>query len=68
MDDFQEDTTIETDLVKLGLKDLNDKLPGMKITLMPHQVIGVAWMITKEKTQRLPGGILGDEMGLGKVC
>lgn len=33
---------------------------------MPHQVIGVAWMAEKEKS-RLKGGLLGDDMGLGKV-
>ena len=32
---------------------------------MPHQAIGVAWMLEKEK--KLGGGILADEMGLGKV-
>ena len=35
--------------------------------LMPHQVIGVAWMLDKEQGP-LKGGILSDEMGLGKVC
>ena len=34
---------------------------------MPHQTIGVAWMIDKEAS-KLKGGALSDEMGLGKVC
>lgn len=33
---------------------------------MPHQTIGVAWMIEKEKS-RFRGGCLADDMGLGKV-
>lgn len=58
---------MEQDLASLGLKALDAKLPGMRVSLMPHQVIGVAWMLRKEKAKRMPGGILGDEMGLGKV-
>lgn len=37
------------------------------MALMPHQTIGVAWMLNKEKS-KLQGGCLGDDMGLGKVC
>ena len=33
--------------------------------LHPHQVVGVKWLINKEKTQM--GGILADDMGLGKT-
>jgi SNF2 family DNA or RNA helicase len=33
---------------------------------MPHQTIGVAWMLEKEQST-LKGGCLGDDMGLGKV-
>ena len=36
--------------------------------LMPHQKQALAWMHSREATQRHPiGGILADEMGLGKV-
>ncbi|KAM0748722.1 hypothetical protein T439DRAFT_71167 [Meredithblackwellia eburnea MCA 4105] len=39
---------------------------GMVVKLMPHQIIGVAWMQEKEESRQY-GGILGDEMGLGKT-
>ncbi|KIY44892.1 hypothetical protein FISHEDRAFT_50412, partial [Fistulina hepatica ATCC 64428] len=51
---------------KLGLHDKRDILPGMEVRLLPHQVIGVSWMIDKEKG-RDKGGILADDMGLGKT-
>lgn len=38
----------------------------MNIKLMPHQVMGVSWMVEKERTY-FKGGLLFDEMGLGKV-
>ncbi|KAH9928979.1 hypothetical protein B0H21DRAFT_826230 [Amylocystis lapponica] len=38
----------------------------MEVALMPHQTIGVAWMLEKEKGY-YHGGCLGDEMGLGKT-
>ncbi len=33
---------------------------------MPHQAIGVSWMIEKENSSS-KGGCLADEMGLGKA-
>lgn len=39
----------------------------MEVALMPHQTIGVAWMVDKEHST-LKAGCLGDDMGLGKVC
>jgi SNF2 family DNA or RNA helicase len=38
----------------------------MTIALMPHQVIGVAWMLSHEQGHN-KGGVMADEMGLGKV-
>lgn len=57
---------MEKALKFLGLKNLDDKLPGMEVSLMAHQALGVAWMVEKEKSVFL-GGCLADEMGLGKV-
>ena len=41
-------------------------LSDMKVALMRHQAIGVAWMLEKERG-RHKGGILADDMGLGKT-
>ena len=43
-------------------------VPGFRegITLMPHQIIGRAWMKDRE-TGKKAGGILADDMGLGKT-
>lgn len=40
--------------------------PGLTITLLPHQAIGVAWLLEKERSG-YQGGLLCDEMGLGKT-
>ncbi|KAI8946690.1 P-loop containing nucleoside triphosphate hydrolase protein [Xylaria longipes] len=40
----------------------------MKTTLLNHQVIGTSWMLGREFCEEGPwGGILGDEMGMGKT-
>lgn len=38
---------------------------GIQVELMPHQMHGLAWMLWREK-QKPRGGILADDMGLGK--
>jgi len=53
-------------LAYLDLNTQSDRIPGMTITLLPHQLMGVAWMLQQEKGI-LAGGCLADEMGLGKV-
>ena len=40
--------------------------PGLNISLLEHQKIGVAWMAKMERSSN-KGGILADDMGLGKV-
>lgn len=61
---FDENASITTALQKLGLPSLNVLFPGLSIALMPHQVIGVAWMLDKERAAAFRGGILSDEVRL----
>ena len=42
---------VEDGVKKLGLPDINTRLPGMAIKLLPHQVLGVAWMLERERHQ-----------------
>jgi hypothetical protein len=66
-EEFDGNATVDEAIAKLGLKSQYDMIPGMVVPLMPHQSIGVAWMLEKEAS-KLKGGALSDEMGLGKVC
>ena len=63
---FDGNASVDKALKYLKLKNLDDKFPGMEVSLMAHQALGVAWMVEKEKSVFL-GGCLADEMGLGKV-
>lgn len=67
MTDFSEDQDVEGALKKLGLRTMTDKMKGLEITLMPHQVLGVSFMLEKERDKKFKGGMLLDAMGLGKV-
>ncbi|KIK57545.1 hypothetical protein GYMLUDRAFT_203637 [Collybiopsis luxurians FD-317 M1] len=58
--------TVKSAVEKLELEDANDVLPGMNVRLLPHQLIGVSWMLEKEHSKD-KGGILADDMGLGKT-
>ncbi|KAJ4480950.1 SNF2 family DNA-dependent ATPase [Lentinula aciculospora] len=58
--------TVKSAVEKLGLEDSNDILPGMNVRLLPHQIIGVSWMLNRERSKD-KGGILADDMGLGKT-
>ncbi|ORY40897.1 SNF2 family N-terminal domain-domain-containing protein [Leucosporidium creatinivorum] len=63
---FEGNGTVDEAAAKLGLKKQTDFIDGMKIPLMAHQLMGVAWMYEQENSKNY-GGILGDEMGLGKT-
>lgn len=61
--DFGESEVVAEAARKLGLKDHSkDKMPGLAITLMPHQIQGVAWMLAKEQDAKCKGGIMADDM------
>ncbi|KAG6855888.1 hypothetical protein H0H87_009686, partial [Tephrocybe sp. NHM501043] len=63
---FDGNAKIDQALEKLGLKTQYDLLPGLEVALMPHQTVGVSWMVDKEKSS-FKGGCLADDMGLGKT-
>ncbi|EMD34880.1 hypothetical protein CERSUDRAFT_86316 [Gelatoporia subvermispora B] len=63
---FDENESVHKAVEKLGLSDQYQRIPGMTVALMPHQTIGVAWMLEKERGAQ-QGGCLSDEMGLGKT-
>lgn len=58
MEDFQEMPRVVDAARKLGLENTSSFLPGMEIQLMPHQLIGVSWMVEQEAKPELRGGIL----------
>ncbi|KAJ7076087.1 SNF2 superfamily protein [Mycena belliarum] len=63
---FDGDASIEKAMEKLGLRSTHELLPSLDVPLMPHQLLAVAWMVENEKNS-LKGGLLGDQMGLGKT-
>jgi SNF2 family DNA or RNA helicase len=65
--DFNDDATIDDAMQKLGMASMEAKFADMTVNLLPHQILGVAFMLDKERTPRYRGGLLCDAMGLGKV-
>lgn len=41
-----DNATVDDALQRLQLPDLNARLSGMAVRLLPHQVLGVAWMVS----------------------
>lgn len=41
--------------------------PGLTANLLPFQVEGTSWMYHQEELETIRGGILADEMGMGKT-
>ncbi|KAH8822730.1 SNF2 family DNA-dependent ATPase [Flagelloscypha sp. PMI_526] len=66
IENLSHDITTQKAYKELGLESQEDLIPGMEVRLMPHQAIGVAWMLRREK-HKDRGGILADDMGLGKT-
>ncbi|KAG0693266.1 SNF2 family N-terminal domain-containing protein [Suillus ampliporus] len=59
--------SVKDAIQNLGLQSDKDLLPGLEVRLLPHQLIGVNWMVDQEKSPLHRGGILADEMGLGQL-
>ncbi|KAJ8462365.1 hypothetical protein ONZ45_g17962 [Pleurotus djamor] len=66
IDNLSNGRNVREAMEDLGLKDKSDLLPGLDVRLLPHQVIGVSWMLEQERGKS-KGGILADDMGLGKT-
>ncbi|KAG9106693.1 hypothetical protein FRC07_008757, partial [Ceratobasidium sp. 392] len=66
LSDYKPMASVQAALKVLQLKDAAERLPGMRVTLMPHQLTGAAWMVQQELSS-VKGGILADDMGLGKT-
>jgi len=58
MEDFQETPKVVDAAHKLGLDSTSDVIPGLEVQLMPHQLIGVSWMVEREAKANIKGGIL----------
>ncbi|KAG8735272.1 hypothetical protein FRC10_010802, partial [Ceratobasidium sp. 414] len=61
MDDHEGSIPVRDAAKALKLKNVTDRLPGMQVPLMPHQLIGVAWMV-KQELGKVQGGILAKTM------
>lgn len=48
-DYFEKDVKVHDCMKELKLRDASSKIPGMSVSLMAHQIIGVAWMARQEK-------------------
>ncbi|KAJ7819201.1 SNF2 family DNA-dependent ATPase, partial [Mycena olivaceomarginata] len=50
IENLSEGLTVKEAMRDLGLQSQMDLLPGLEVRLMPHQAIGVAWMLQREKS------------------
>ncbi|KAL5032335.1 hypothetical protein RTP6_000458 [Batrachochytrium dendrobatidis] len=77
--DWLKNTIESISLEEVLIKSIGDKIKtlqdmyqnegtpkGMNVKLLPHQVYGLAWLIHMEESS-LKGGILADDMGMGKT-
>lgn len=52
---------------KVRAMERSEQPKGMSLTLLPFQLEGLSWMIKQEEEGNYKGGILADEMGMGKT-
>ncbi|KAH9990105.1 SNF2 family N-terminal domain-containing protein [Russula vinacea] len=58
IDNLAQDMHVKDGMKYLGLKDAKDILPGLEVRLIPHQIIGVSWMLMQEKETKYKGGVM----------
>jgi hypothetical protein len=51
---------VEEAMHRLGMTKQSDKVFDLEITLLPHQILGLDFMLEKEKDAKFRGGILAD--------
>jgi hypothetical protein len=61
LDDFHEDTDVDTALKGLDLTRLEDKIDGLNVQLMPHQVQGVHWMFIQSGLEQSRDAVISQK-------
>ncbi|RYC54768.1 hypothetical protein CHU98_g11440 [Xylaria longipes] len=57
---------LDVPAVEIPVRDRQREPIALNKKLMPHQHVGLTWLLNQEKSS-LKGGILADDMGLGKT-
>lgn len=66
LEEFKDDTTVTDSQNKLNLRTENDLLDGMVVRLLPHQIIGVAWMVDQVGLLYMFDVMFFSDTGLGE--
>ena len=69
LEDFKNNVPVAEAQTKLGLQSQDELLPGMSVRLLPHQIIGVSWMLEQVlyKMEYLRIGFIGVTVNLGEM-
>ena len=69
LEDFKDNVSVAEAQTKLGLQSQDELLPGMSVRLLPHQIIGVSWMLEQVlyKMEYLRIGFIGVTVNLGEM-
>ena len=69
LEDFKDNVPVAEAQTKLGLQSQDELLPGMSVRLLPHQIIGVSWMLEQVlyKMEYLRIGFIEVTVNLGEI-
>ncbi|XP_062195182.1 helicase-like transcription factor CHR28 [Phragmites australis] len=67
--DYDERAVYQEALQNISREKREDDLPEgvLTVSLLKHQKMALAWMVSKENSSHCTGGILADDQGLGKT-